>query len=385
MIPHAPTPLPTAASHAFFKEKRSFAEVKQEILHQYFQTWCSTRFSSQVAGEALLYIDLHAGSEQEQDEAVTSPVHILEKIARSAGKKPDLNELVKTYFGDAGKGVLAELSQDLELQPWRQTLAHPPGWLHEAENQVLLSELLDAGCASLLFLNPFSYGYAQEVLLRSVTLEKADLLMLLTPDTITKAVTSKKVSPPLAELFGERLPLIRAFCQKEKQQARRQEYIVGHLLELLQEKGYLTLPFKVHDPDLDQINHFLLFCSKDAVPYRSYKEAILAYTDYQEDGVPLFEANKALQPQLSLFPQPHKYSIQNLVRDLGGCRQEYKFKSIEKISEDHSVGTHYIRENYLAAFEQLRLQGKVELLNAKTMQTIRKATFTSVVKYLAEK
>jgi three-Cys-motif partner protein len=380
-----PTLLPAAASPDFFMERRSFAEIKQEILHKYFETWCNTQLASQQTGDVLLYIDLCAGAGQEQMKAEASPLYILEKVIRSAGKKPDLNELVKTCFGDSGKGVLEQLRQYLEQQPWQQSLTHLPNWLQDAETQGLLAEQLDAGYASLLFLDPFSYGYAQEVLLRAVTLEKADLLMLLSPDTITKAVTGKKVRPPLAALFGERLPLIRAFCQKEKQQARRQEYIVGQLLELLQEKGYLSLPFKVHDPDLVQVNHFLLFSSKDAAAFRSYKEAILAYTDYQEDGVPLFEANKAVQPQLSLFPQPLKYSVQNLVRDLAGCRQEYKFKSIEKISEDHSIGTHYVRENYLAAFEQLRQQGKVELLNAKTMQTIRKATFTSVVKYTTEK
>ena len=158
---------------------------------------------------------------------------------------------------------------------------------------------------------------------------------------------------------------------------------MAHFVELLQEQGYLTLLFKINNPESDQTNHYLLLASRENASYRSFKDTMLPYSDYQADGVPLFLANQSVQPQLSLFPERPVYTVSNLVQDLSNGMQRYKYKSIEKIYEAHSLGTSYIRENYLAAFEQLREQGKIELLNPKTLQTIRKATYSSVVKLKA--
>jgi hypothetical protein len=213
------------------------------------------------------------------------------------------------------------------------------------------------------------------------TVSLPDLLMLLCPDTLLKALSGKKTDPYLLELLGDRFSAIRNIIKKERDKVKKQQHILVQLNELLQEKGYYALQFKINPPDSEEADFYLLFASQAAAAYKAFKEFMLAYSAYAEDGVPLLVANCLPKPQLSLFPQPLAYSVLNLAEELGSLAGRYKFKSIEKIYEDHSAGTPYTRENYLAAFERLRGQGKVELLNAKTMQTIRKPLLSSVVKY----
>lgn len=171
------------------------------------------------------------------------------------------------------------------------------------------------------------------------------------------------------------------YCRKEKDTYKRQEFILGHLMHVLQEKEYETLLFKVNEPRVEQPYHYLLFSSPDSHACRSFKETLLPYTTYQQDGVPLFIANDFLQPQFALFEQRPVYTLPNLVERLTEQASLYKYKSIEKVYKLDSGGTNYTRENYIAAYEQLRKEGKIELLNAKTMQTIRQPTPASVVKY----
>lgn len=115
--------------------------------------------------------------------------------------------------------------------------------------------------------------------------------------------------------------------------------------------------------------------------YNAFKQTVLPYSEYQPDGVPLFVANQGPQHQLSLFEHRPAHAVAHLADDLAASPAQWKYKSVERICELHSPNTPYTPENYLAAFEQLRDQGKIVLLNGKTLQTVRKATSTSVVKF----
>lgn len=375
--------MPATEPNDFFEKGRSFAEIKQELLGKYFDSWCNTRLATlkAEAREALLFIDLHAGDEQDIEENPVLAIDAKVNLLKSIIKKPPLNKTMRTFFYDKSKAVLEHVREGMEALAYYQELIHPPVPLSNPDHKATMGELLAGGCPSMVFLDPFSSGYAQQMLLQAVNVWRSDLFMLLSPENLLKAVTGRKVSKPLVELFGVQLQKISNYCRKEKETYRRQEFVLSHLISLLQEKGHFTLLFKVNLPDREQPYHYLLFSSPDGHAYRSFKEFILTYTTYQQDGVPLYTANEFLQPQFSLFEQRPVYTIPNLIERITHQASLYKYKSIEKIYELDSGGTHYIRENYVAAFEQLRKEGKIELLNAKTMQTIRQPTPASVVKY----
>ncbi len=234
-----------------------------------------------------------------------------------------------------------------------------------------------------MFMDPFSHGYAQEMLLKALQPDRpSDILLQFRPQSICKALTKKKVSQSVLALFGERLSLIQGYCRKEKDNTKREEFMVQHLHSLLRAQGLFTLLFRINQPGTGLADHYALFVTQNAISYNGYKRTILPYSDYQKDGVPLLVANQGEEAQLSLFPQQARYTVALLREELAENATAYKFKSVEKVFELHSPNTPYTPENYLAAFERLRDAGNVELLNGKTLQTVRKATLTSVVKFL---
>ncbi len=364
--------MPVAESNYFFKDPSRFTQAKEEILGKYFKLWCDVRLSflkAEARDKALLYIDL-----QTDADAVWEIVY--NELVKSAA----LQEALQTFAYVPEAAARAGKATSEAAASGQQALLRPLS-LHEDVNRVLLAELLETGCPSFTFLEPLSAGYVQEVLLAASQSEEADLLLLLPADKIVKAVMAKKTSPQLAVFLGDRLEAIASFCKKEKNNARRQELVVEQFVHVLQQKGYLPLQFRVNQPGNDQAAFYLLFFTRNTAAYKAYKHLLLPYSDYQQDGVPAFVANDVRRQQLSLFPQRRRYSIPNLAEDLAAQAARYKYKSIDKIYEEHQVGTPYIRDNYLAAFEQLREQGRIEILNAKTLQAIRKATYASIVKF----
>ncbi|GAA4431149.1 hypothetical protein GCM10023188_18440 [Pontibacter saemangeumensis] len=368
------------APNPFFQEPRSFAEVKQELLPIYFEKWCGSRMAT--ADEPLLFVDLHAAAGQEQQAQQAAPP-VLQRLLRSTLKTKGLPGLLRFFLNDSAKAGLAGILEGLEQLPACEELSEKPLLLSNFENRALLNETLASGFPALLFMDPFSYGFAQEMLLQACNASRSDLLLLLSPASILRAFTGRKVSQTLVELFEDRLSLITAFCRKEKHPGRRQEYILQHLQSLLREKSLYTLLFTINQPGTDSPSHYVLFCSPDVAVYDDFKLTVLPYSGYQPDGVPLFLANQGPQHQLSLFEYRPAYAVAQLVDELASGQAQWKFKSVGKIYELHSPNTPYIPDNYLAAFELLRDREKVVLLNGKTMQTVRKPSLTSVVKYIS--
>lgn len=380
LVPH----LPDLAPSSFFQEQRSFAEVKQELLVKYFDAWCSSRIAVKTPGaeEPLLFVDLNAAAAQETQPPQPLAVPVTQQLIRSAGKIKGGYASLQFYFSDPARPELAVLAQELAQLPAYEALVEAPAFLHAPENRLMLEERLAAGLPALLFMDPFSYGYAQEMLLKACNSWRSDLFLLLNPNSLRRALTGKKVSQPLTELLGERLPHIYTFCRKEKHNGRRETYILQQLQGQLREKGFFTLLFQINQPGTDSASHYVLISSPEVAAYHIFKQMVLPYSEFQPDGVPLFVSSQGPQHQLSLFAHRPEFSVTKLIGGLANSAAQWKFKSIEKIHEMHSLNTAYIRKNYLIAFEHLRDQGKVELLNGKTLQTVRKATYSSVVKYI---
>ncbi|MFD2247465.1 three-Cys-motif partner protein TcmP [Pontibacter ruber] len=371
----------TVDTNDFFKEQRSTSEIKSELLNEYFKAWSSTTLQGQryISNPVLAFIDLYAGEGKAEDGKPATPVKILNSIF-GATDKFNLNKIVRTFFNDEKKAVAAKLKQNLESLPYYENLVHKPVMLHEEANFSLLARLLGNDTPTLLYLDPFGYAFSQQLLLQSIRRWGLDVFMLFTPAKLREAVVSATEGDVVTDIFGaERLTKIKEFFERYQNAQQREDFMVDSFEDIFREREYKTFRFKISLPKKNQTSHYLFFVSKTDTAYMKMKELLLMYSDYQEDGVPLFGAN--IKHQLSLFQEQYRYSIKNLIADLASKPNYYHNLSLDSIYRHHNIGTNYIRGNYIEAFEHLKKEGVVEAINPVSRQPMRKVSFNSIIAY----
>jgi three-Cys-motif partner protein len=365
----------------FFRRERKASEIKSEVFAPYFEIWYTAVQVEQQANEVAnaLYLDLAAGQGHGEAGQAAIPIGLLQTIYKSRGSRLDLNKFFRTYFYDADAAYLARLKEEIEALPYHNKLGHQPLILDEEAAVEQIKETLQAGIPALAYLNPFGDSFSQEMLLQLVN-QDVDLFMLFEFRELETAVKSRKVDPLVQEILGERLELIKGYYKAHRDAAKREEFAIACFEAVFCDQGYRVFLFRINLPDKKQTSHYLLFATKVDLAYLKLKEMMLRYSDYQEDGVPLFGANLQHQ-QMALFQEHYKYSIDGLMKDLLQKASLYNNMALQQVYEKHSVGTHYILENYKLAFERLLRQGKVRFMNPKTGQAISKPTFTSKVRF----
>ena len=371
----------TVDTNEFFKIQRSTSAIKFEILNEFFKAWCSAMLLGQryKSNHVLAFIDLYAGEGKPEDGKPATPVKILNSIF-GATDKFNLNKVVRTFFNDEKKAIAAKLKENLQHLPYYEELVHRPVMLHEEANFSLLAKLLGNDTPTLLYLDPFGYPFSQQLLLQSIRRWGLDIFMLFTPARMRAAMQGGTDDELITDIFGEeRLAKIKEFSERYQDAGQREDFIVDRFEDIFREKDYKTFRFKISLPKKNQTSHYLFFVSKHDTAYMKMKELMLMYSDYQEDGVPLFGAN--IKHQLSLFQEQYRYSIKNLIADLGGKASYYHNLPLDSIYRHHNIGTSYIRGNYQEAFEQLRKDGVVEAINPVSRQPMRKVSFTSIISY----
>ncbi|QCR22574.1 three-Cys-motif partner protein TcmP [Pontibacter sp. SGAir0037] len=371
----------TVDTNDFFKIQRSSAEIKSELLNEFFKSWCSTMLQGQRYRSlpTLAFIDLYAGEGKPEHGKPATPVKILNSIFGSI-EKYNLNKTVRTFFNDEKQAVVAKLKTNLEQLPYYDELVHKPVMLQEEANFSLLVKLLGTDTPSLLYLDPFGYKFSQQLLLQSIRRWGLDLFMLFNPAKVRTAILQTEQGDLLLDIFGpERVEKIREFCERYQDAAQREDFIMDSFEDIFREKSYKTFRFKISLPKKHQTGHYIFFVSKTEDAYMKMKELLLMYSDYQEDGVPLFGAN--IKHQLSLFQEQYRYSIKNLVTELAAKAGYYHNLPIESIYRHHNIGTNYIRGNYKEAFEQLKKEGVVEAINPVSRQPMKKVSFSSIIAY----
>ncbi|WP_230392255.1 hypothetical protein [Pontibacter sp. FD36] len=371
----------SAAPSDFFYTVRTAPEIKSELLPRVFEVWSTAMLQQTKSADLpLCYIDLQPVLDSNQP--MPAVLQLLRQVYKSTGSRTDLNRGTKTTFYDAELPALAELREKLEQLPFYQDLVHPPAILPEVDNEVLPEQILEVTQPTLAFLNPIVEGMSQQVLLRAAEAAGPDVMMLFDPKLLDSGVKKAKSDSVWHQLLGEKLEKIKAFYKQNRNADRREEYLFNSFEEIFRNKGAFTLRFRINLPDKKQTNFYMLLVVKSAQAYIGIKELLTRYSDYQEDGVPLFGANLQHQ-QMSLFQEHYKYSIAGLVQDLSRRATDYNNRTVQQVHEMHSIGTHYILENYKEAYEQLLRQGKVRFINPKTGQVISKPTYTSKIRYSA--
>ncbi|WP_299824787.1 three-Cys-motif partner protein TcmP [uncultured Pontibacter sp.] len=371
----------TAETNDFFTIQRDTAEIKSQLLNDYFRVWCTAILQGQryKANHSLAFVDLYAGDGKYEEGKPASPVKVLNSIF-GATDKFNLNKIVRTFFTDEKPTVTQKLKQNLEGLPYYENLIYKPVILNEEVNFSLLAKLLGTDTPALMYTDPFGYAFSQQMLLQSVKRWGLDVLMIFSPAKMRPAILNASDNDLLTDIFGaERITRIKDFCERYQDAGQREDFMVDSFEEIFKEKDYKTFRFKISLPKKNQTSHYLFFVSKTDTAYMKMKELMLMYSDFQEDGVPLFGAN--IKHQLSLFQEQYRYSVKNLTTELSDKAQYYTNLPLDSIYRHHNIGTNYIRGNYLEAFEQLRKDGVIEAVNPVNRKTMRKVTFSSIIAY----
>ena len=371
----------TVDTSDFFTTQPDTAEIKSQILNDYFKDWCTANLQGQryKSNHALAFIDLYSGDGKYEKGSPATPVKILNSIF-GATDKFNLNKIVRTFFTDEKPTVTQKLKENLEDLPYFENLIYKPVILNEQVNFSLLAKLLGTDTPALMYTDPFGYEFSQQMLLQSIKRWGLDVFMLFSPAKMRPAILNATQSDLITDIFGaERIAKIKEFCDRYQDASQREDFMVDSFEEIFKEKEYKTFRFKISLPKKNQTSHYLFFVSKTDTAYMKMKELMLAYSDFQEDGVPLFGAN--IKHQLSLFQEQYRFSVKNLTAELASKPDFYHNLPLDSIYRHHNIGTNYIRGNYLEAFETLRKEGIVESINPISRKPMRKVSFSSIIAY----
>src|SRR5690606_8306115 len=124
---------------------------------------------------------------------------------------------------------------------------------------------------------------------------------------------------------------------------------------------YFPLLFKINASGKTGNAVYLLLASKTIANYFPAKEWLQSFSEFQEDGVPLFGVNLNYEPSsIPGFSEfLNKFSLEHLTLELARRKTDFHYQTIQQIYEIHSPATHLVRGNYLGAFRGLQKAGKV--------------------------
>ncbi|RAI89888.1 three-Cys-motif partner protein TcmP [Algoriphagus yeomjeoni] len=370
--------MPGISLSNFFKEKREASEIKSEILNEYFKAWAAIILKGQKfrTVQKILYLDLFSGPGLYKDGTPSTPIKILNSIYSSKGTFVDYNEHVQTIFNDKDKKLVSDLSSNILNLAYYNDLKYKPIVYNDSANIDIIKDAFKENLPSLTFIDPLGYGFTQEMLMHTIKSWGSDLFMLFNFNRIRAALVNSRVEQNMVEIFGEYLGEIREFYRKELSPQKREVFIINTFQKIFEDKGYMTLYFRINFPDRDQTSHYLFFISKVKLAITRAKEIMSKYSDFQEDGIPYFGANLNIQPVLDAEMNIH--SINKLAKSLYSQKNDYNGLSLEDIYLAHNHKTNYIKPNYKDALINLHDASEVYLLDKSGVKT-SKITYTAKV------
>ena len=364
----------------FFQTKRSLSEIKAELLPAYFRVWAEAQ-----TAEELLLADLNTGNgfEVNGDKAVA--LQIQEGFGQAENATENEAKTLKLFLGDASKTNLEKLRQNLLIAPEEReeasTLPENMELLQEPEGAKTLSDQLQK-VPGLVVADPFSYALAQEIVAGTLASESGDLLLLFDYKKLEKTFLTENPGVFLAQLFGGEFPAIKTELQFRKSPKLKEQFLIEALEKAFRKQEWQPVIFKANPPGKTGNIVYLILAGKNKGGYFQAKAFLQTYSEFQEDGVPLFGVNLHYQPSsipgFSDFLNP--FSLTNLTQELAQQKSDFHYQTVREVYETHSLGTPYLIENYLTAFRNLQKSGTVNLVDAQNKK-VPKVTPDAVVFY----
>ena len=366
-----------STSPNFFQTKRSLSEIKAELLPAYFKNWIET-----VNAEEVILADLNAGNGYEANGEKATALQILENFQEAENATETEAKTLKLFLNDPAKTNLEKLKQSLEIPEEEETkLPENIAFLNEPETRETLLKLLQK-VPGLVVADPFSYALAQEIVAETIQNTTADLFLLFDFKKLEKTFLAETPTVFLSQLFRPDLPKLKAQILLQKSAKRRQQFLIEQLENSFRKQEFYLVTFRIDPPEKTGNAFYLLLASKSKATSLQAKEFLKNYSEFQEDGVPLFGVNLNYQPVaipgFSSFL--NAFSLESLTQELAMLKAEFHYKTIREVYEAHSVGKPFVLENYLAAFRALRKAETVNLVDVNNKK-VPKATAEAVVFY----
>jgi three-Cys-motif partner protein len=336
----------------FFDEQTEQSAIKADIVVAYFAAWAAIMVRR---SKTIAYLDLYAGPGRYGDANKSTPLLILEKTIAT----PNLRSSLKTVFNDADIGHVQRLRQEVASIEGIDALTFEPDIRHGVvgdEQLALLNELGDAPV--LAFVDPWGYkGLSLDLIRRLLRGFGSDVIFFFNYDRINRDITNDLVEKHMVSLFGDARLRSLQTALPDLNSGQREDAISRALAQALEEMGgSFLIPFKFRRGQ-QRISHYICFVSKHPRGYQIMKDIMAKRGLVDADGVPRFEyLPGGIEQQLSLFDER---PIQFLARDLK-AKFEGRSVSVEKLFEEHHLGTPFILRNYKTALMELEQAGEIE-------------------------
>lgn len=346
-------------SKKFFDEAKEQSIAKATIISKYFWAWAKVIIGSQKRhpeyAQKIAYIDLFAGPGRYKDGQISTPLRVLEQ----AIKDPDIKERLVAIFNDKDEEWVRTLDNEIQNLSDINRLKYAPV-VHNKEVGDQIVKMFEKMklIPTLFFVDPFGYKGLSLRLVNSVLKDwGCDCIFFFNYNRINLGLNNPKVKDHMDALFGQDHADKLRIKLNDISSQDRELAIIEELAESLQKMGgKYVLPFRFKDERGTRTSHHLIFVTKDFRGYEIMKDIMAKESSEIQQGVPSFEYNPASRqyPLLFELSRPLDDLGDMLLSKYAGCKL-----TMEKIYEEHNVGTPYVSKNYKDILKKLELEGKI--------------------------
>lgn len=356
----------------FFDEQADQSLVKTTIVEKYFAAWANVIMATQNkanpterVGHRVGYVDLFAGPGRYRDGATSTPVRILELALQSAS----LRDRLVCIFNDKDEDNARSLQKAVEAIPGITALKHKPDiWNKEVGSEIATKFENLRTVPLLAFVDPWGYkGLTLKLVNAFLKDWGCDCIFFFNYSRINAGLSNSRVREHMAALFGDQRAERLAEELQPLSPGEREATIVNEIALALREHAggsqRFVLPFCFKNATGKRTTHHLVLVSKHFKGYDVMKDIMAKESSTDHDGVPSFVyLPPTADRQLLLLGlnSPLDTPEQSLLQRFAGRTLDF-----EKIYEDHSVDTPFIRKNYRIVLGKLEDTGALTVIRPK--------------------
>lgn len=341
----------------FFESQSEQSRVKAKIVSDYFIRWSKVMVNNvkkydSYATDKIIYLDLYSGPGSYDDGSFSTPILILNYALADA----DMRDHLLCIFNDADEESIKKLENKVVGLPNICDLKYAPKFFQGQVDSSIENWLKNTRMPpTLLFADPFGYKGVTLELINSVLKDfGGESIFFFNYNRTQSAIKNSKVEGHMDALFGKQ----RADKLRELENGtgdQKEEEIINALVDALTEKyGRYYCLFRFPSLKKDMTSHYLVYVTKGALGYEYMQDVMYKNSDYIDSfGIASFKCEPSVSPQLSFF-NPLQDLAAKLSRDFKGSK-----KILNSFWLEHSVGSRFIRKNYVEAVKLLGDQGLV--------------------------
>ena len=273
--------------------------------------------------------------------------------------------MLVSYFNDVERNNTITLEEEIKKLPGVEKLKYQPvikcGEIDdEAERHFNSIHLIP----TFSFIDPFGYkGLSLKIVKGVVKDWGCDCVFFFNYNRINAGIGNDGVAPHINALFGKsRADKLRKTLPGLRPDLRETEVLKAIVNEIKELGGKFIVPFAFEQTSRSRTSHYLIFVSKDFKGYEIMKDIMAKESSTEDEGVPSFKYSPAdaSTPLLFSLDQPRSKLRESLLHHFEG--REVNF---DKMYEEHSVDTPYIKKNYREVVKELEDDGVVSADSSK--------------------